>query len=107
VQGRVRQNVNFPNWGVSANSTILITAAEWTDEVPELPPDAQPGGFPEFFSGRTRLGRANVYVTNIGPHDPEGGDGGVEFYIHADSDYPIIVMVTITVLEDVETVTYR
>ena len=41
----------------------------------------------------------------IGPHNPEGGDGGVEFYIHAESPTPIDVMVTITVLEDVESTT--
>ena len=32
---------------------------------------------------QTHLGEASVYVTNIGRHDPEGGDGGVEFDLHA------------------------
>jgi hypothetical protein len=51
----------------------------------------------------TLLGSANVFVTNIGPHDPEGAAGGVEFYLHVEWDSPLDVMVTITVLEDVET----
>jgi hypothetical protein len=53
-------------------------------------------------SGRPLLGEANVYVTNIGPHDPEGGSGGVEFHLHVDWDSPLDVIVTISVLEDVE-----
>lgn len=89
VQGRVRHNHNFGP--IHQNSAIIITACEF-----------------HFFggvfgaAGRPLLGEANVYVTNIGPHDPEGGDGGVEFHIHADWPTPIDVMVTITVLEDVE-----
>jgi hypothetical protein len=41
-------------------------------------------------------------VTNIGPHDPEGGSGGVEFHLHVDFPSPLDVIVTISVLEDVE-----
>jgi hypothetical protein len=56
--------------------------------------------------GRPWLDRGAVYVTNVGPHDPEGGDGGVEFFLHVDLDpaqfNPISVIVTVTVLEDVE-----
>jgi hypothetical protein len=36
-------------------------------------------------------------VTNIVPHGPEGGDGGVEFVLTVDS--PTDVAVTITILE--------
>jgi len=53
-------------------------------------------------AGRPHLGDANVYITNIGPHDPEGASGGVEFHVHADSPSPLDVIVTISVLEDVE-----
>ena len=89
VQGRVRRNFNWPP--INKNSAVVITAAEW----------AFSGGI--FGSdGRPHLGDANVYVTNIGPHDPEGGDGGVEFHLHADSSTPLDVVVTISVLEDVE-----
>ena len=89
VQGRVRRNFNWPP--INKNSAVVITAAEW----------AFSGGI---FgnAGRPHLGDANVYVTNIGPHDPEGGDGGVEFHLHADSPAPLDVIVTISVLEDVE-----
>ncbi|HSV67764.1 MAG TPA: hypothetical protein VLJ59_17930 [Mycobacteriales bacterium] len=60
------------------------------------------GGIFGVLEGRPHLGEANVYVTNVGPHDPEGGDGGVEFHLHADSDSPLDVVVTISVLDDIE-----
>jgi hypothetical protein len=89
VQGRVRRNHNFAP--IHQNSAVIITACQF-----------------KFFggafgaAGRPFLGDADVYVTNVGPHDPEGGDGGVEFHVHANSPTPLDVMVTITVLEDVE-----
>ena len=89
VQGRVRRNHNFAP--IRQNSAVIITAAEWKFA----------GGI--FGSaGRPHLGEANVFVTNVGPHDPEPDVGGVEFHVHAESATPIDVMVTITVLEDVE-----
>ncbi len=89
VQGRVRQNFNWEP--IHQNSAVIITAAEFGFF----------GGIAGA-AGRPHLGDADVYVTNVGPHDPEGGDGGVEFHIHADWATPIDVMVTITVLDDVE-----
>ena len=89
VQGRVRLNRNWAP--IHANSAVVITAAEY----------ALAGGIAGL-AGRPRLGEANVYVTNIGPHDPEGGDGGVEFYLHVDWTSPLDVIVTISVLEDIE-----
>ena len=92
VQGRQRQNINFGP--ITESSAVVITASEF-----------------RFFggafgaAGRPHLGEANVFVTNVGPHDPEPDVGGVEFHIHAESASPIDVMVTITVLEDVENVT--
>jgi hypothetical protein len=94
VQGRKRQNFNWD--AISQESAVLITAAQW-----------------EFFGGifgsdgRPILGEPgqepNVYVTNIGPHGKPGGEaGGVEFLIHADSNSPINVMITITVFDPVE-----
>lgn len=89
--GRSRKNWN---WGaITKSSAVIITAAEWS---PVRPPD------PYEASGRPVLGQANVYVTNIGPHDPEGGTGGVEFYLHVDWDRPLHVQVTITVLGQIE-----
>jgi hypothetical protein len=91
VQGRVRKNWN---WGpINKNSAIVITAAEWSPGAGPLGPAS---------AGRPNLGGANVYVTNHGPHDPEGGSGGVEFHLHVDWGSPLDVIVTITVLEDVE-----
>ena len=90
VQGRVRRNFNWD--GLTESSAVLITAAEWgaTADPFDSPP------------GRPKLGEANVYVTNIGPHDPEGGSGGVEFHLHVDWDSPLNVLVTITDLGRIE-----
>jgi hypothetical protein len=89
VQGRVRRNFNWEP--ITEKSAVVITAAEW---------HLSGGIFGT--DGRPLLGEANVYVTNIGPHDPEGGTGGVEFHLHVDWSAPLDVIVTITVLEDVE-----
>jgi hypothetical protein len=89
VKGTVRHNLNFAP--IRQNSAVIITACEFSFS----------GGL-SGSGGRPFLGDASVYVTNISPHDPEIGIGGVEFLIHADSPTPIDVMVTITVLEDVE-----
>lgn len=89
-QGRLRKNFNWPP--ITQASAVMITAAEWS-------PLASPDPFET--SGRPNLGDANVYVTNIGPHDPEGGSGGVEFYLHVDFDRPLHVQVTITVLDKI------
>lgn len=89
-KGRVRKNFNWE--GIDESSAVLVTAAEWK-------PGADPLDSPP---GRPHLGDANVYVTNIGPHDPEGDWGGVEFFLHVDSDRPINVMVTITDLGKIE-----
>jgi hypothetical protein len=90
VNGRVRANFNWPP--INGKSAVIITAAEW---VPS-------GGIFGLSVGRPNLGEAKIYVTNIGPHDPEGGAGGVEFYLHVEWDSPINVIATITVLDDVE-----
>jgi hypothetical protein len=88
--GRIRKNVNFAP--IHQNSAVVISAAEF-------------GFFGGIFgaAGRPKLDEATVYVTNVGPHDPEGGDGGVEFFLHVEGPAPVDVMVTISVLEDVET----
>ena len=89
VKGRNRYNFNWPP--ITKRSAVIITAAEW-----------KAGADPYDATGRPHLGDANVYVTNIGPHDPEPHDGGVEFYLHADARGPIVVQVTVTVLDPVE-----
>jgi hypothetical protein len=87
VQGRVRRNFNFAP--INENSAVIITAAEWR-------------GTAGAANGRPHLGEASVYVTNVGPHDPEGGNGGVEFHLHVDFTSPVDVIVTISVLDDIE-----
>ena len=90
-QGRSRKNWNWD--AITKRSAVLVTAAEW-----------RAGADPFDSSGRPNLGEANVYVTNIGPHDPEGGTGGVEFLLHVDWDSPLHVQVTITVLDQIESI---
>lgn len=92
-QGRLRKNFNWPP--INLDSAVLITAAEFTPVFGGL------GDGPKTL-GRPLLGEANVYVTNVGPHGPEGGSGGVEFHLHVDWDSPLDVVVTITVLDDIE-----
>lgn len=90
VQGRVRRNFNWAP--ITEKSAVAITAAEWRPA----------GGIFGLTEGRPLLGDADVYVTNVGPHDPEGGDGGVEFHLHVDFGSPLDVIVTITVDDPVE-----
>jgi hypothetical protein len=92
VQGRVRRNVDW--LPIHKNSAVVVTAAEWSFSWDQRTSS---------YVGRPNLGAANVYVTNIGPHDPEGGPGGVEFHLHVDWDSPLDVIVTITVFDDIET----
>lgn len=89
MQGRCRLNHNWD--AITKRSAVVITAAEW-----------KAGNDPYDETGRPHLGDASVYVTNIGPHDPEGGAGGVEFYLHVDYDHPLNVQVTITFLDEIE-----
>jgi hypothetical protein len=94
-QGAVQHNVN---WGpIHEDSTVIITACEI-----DLRREGGGGKTP----GRPFLGAANVYVSNVAPHNPEGGDGGVGFVTHAEWGSPIDLAVTITVLEDVEQVDF-
>ena len=86
AKGRIRANYN---WGISPpitkKSVVLITAGE------AFPLDPQ-----QFVPDFTyNLGDADVYVTNISPHD-----GGVEFIIHVDWPNPLPILVDITVLDD-------
>jgi hypothetical protein len=90
-QGRSRMNFNWAP--IKLDSAVVITAAEFRFAVGDV-------GGPQTL-GRPYLGEANVFVTNVGPHGPEGGPGGVEFLLHVDAERPLDVIVTITVLDDV------
>lgn len=92
-QGTIRKNFNWDP--IKLDSAVIVTAAEFTP------------AFGEFLNvpktlGRPNLGAANVYVTNVGPHGPEPDIGGVEFLLHVDWGSPLDVIVTITVLDDIE-----
>jgi hypothetical protein len=51
---------------------------------------------------RPILGSTPIWVSNVGTHGHADEAGGVEFLVHVDSNVPLNVMVTITVLEDIE-----
>ncbi|WP_225764593.1 hypothetical protein [Inquilinus sp. Marseille-Q2685] len=89
-QGVSRKNFNWTP--INKKSAVLITAAEFF----------WPGGLGGLEDIRPHLGAANIWVSNIGVHGPEGGSGGVEFLLHVDWPTPLNVMVTITVLDDIE-----
>lgn len=92
VKGRIPMNFN---WGdIGLDSAVFITAAQFV-------PRFEDRFGPPLTLGRPHLGAANVYVTNVGPHAPEGGTGGVEFILHVDWDEPMDVVVTITVLDEI------
>ncbi|MDQ2688529.1 MAG: hypothetical protein M3Y28_11760 [Armatimonadota bacterium] len=92
-KGTSHMNFNWPP--IKLDSAVIITAAEFTPVFGGL------GGGPKTL-GRPHLGAANIFVTNIGPHGPEPDTGGVEFLLHVDWDNPLDVVVTITVLDDIE-----
>jgi hypothetical protein len=92
-QGRSRKNVNWD--AINLDSAVIITAAEFRSAFGGL------GGGP-LTLGRPHLGEANVYVTNVGPHGSGAEAGGVEFHLHVDFDSPLDVVVTITVVENIE-----
>jgi len=86
---------NF-NWdAIHLDTPVIITAVEFKPQV---------GGVPgSKTAGRPWRGDANnVYVSNVGPHNPEGETGGVEFCLHTNWGNPINVIVTITALDDIE-----
>lgn len=89
MQGRSRHNFNWD--AITKRSAVVITAVEW-----------RAGSDPYDHTGRPNAGLAAVWVTNIGPHDPEGGTGGVEFMLHVDWNSPLHIQVTITVLGECE-----
>jgi len=48
------------------------------------------------------LGAAPIWVSNIGAHGDANEAGGVEFLLHVEWPTPINVMVTITVLDQID-----
>jgi hypothetical protein len=91
VQGTVRRNFNWPP--INIKSAVLITAAEW---------QSGPLGPSLDGSHRPFLGAAPIWVTNVGAHGSGTEAGGVEFLLHVQFNTPLNVMVTITVLDDIE-----
>ena len=87
-QGRIPKNVNLEGFDITRRSVVAITAGQFVSGGPVFDQDV-----------RLTVHGPDVYVTNICPHGPEGGPGGVEFMLHVDSDTPIDVAVTISVFE--------
>jgi hypothetical protein len=92
VNGRnIRMNFNWPP--INIRSEVLITAAEWA---------SGPLGPSLDGSHRPHLGAAPIWVSNVGAHGDGNEAGGVEFMLHVESPTPINVMVTITVLDQID-----
>jgi hypothetical protein len=85
--GRERITFNWP--AIRGNSVVLVTACEYTP--------AEGPQFPDMDHERM-VGAANVWVSNIAPH--EGGAAGVTFVVNVDSDHPIPIATDITVLDE-------
>ncbi len=89
VSGRLPVNVNLPDMNITRKSAITVT-----------------GGLVNlgngFFDPNVRLlvHGPDVHITNVAPHDDEGGGAGIEFVVNVDSPTPVDVAVTLTVLED-------
>jgi len=87
-KGRVRANFN---WGISPpitkKSVVVMTAGEASVDPNSIFGLEEAASF--------NLGDADVYVTNVSPHN-----GGVEFILHVNWGSPLDVMVTLTVLDD-------
>jgi hypothetical protein len=98
VQGRVRQNFNWP--AIRSNTSVVhITAAEIKPLDPNIPPRFKDPNDPGQ-NFRYWLGDADVWVSNISPHLQDhfdGEPGGVEFILHVNWSSPLDVAVTITV----------
>ena len=92
VHGVVRANFFWPGV-INAFSAVQITAGEVNVGATEPPPPGAKGQ--NFFY---ILGAANVWVSNVCPHEnPSAGQvGGVEFLLHVDWNSPLDVAVTIT-----------
>ena len=87
-QGRSPKNVNIDGFDITRRSVILVTAAPCSLGSGFFDPDI-----------RLNVHGPDVRVSNIVPHGPEGGAGGVEFVLTVDSPAPTDVAVTITVFE--------
>lgn len=86
LKGRAAFNVNLGGFDITRRSPVIVTAA----------PCSLGNGFfdPDI---RLNVHGPDVRVTNVVPHGPEPGDGGVEFVL--DVTDTTDVAVTISVLE--------
>ncbi|RWM92902.1 MAG: hypothetical protein EOR84_18930 [Mesorhizobium sp.] len=91
MRGVTRINFNWP--AINIKSAVIIAAAEW---------QSGPLGPSLDGSHRPHLGAAPIWVSNVGAHGLGDEAGGVEFLLHVDWNTPLNVMVTITVLDDIE-----
>lgn len=92
VSGRRRQNFNWHEVIKSRQAVVQVTAAEI-----RLADSSIVLGSGQEQNFAYHLGDANIWVSNISPHDDHGGGAGVEYILHTDFSQPIDIAVTITV----------
>lgn len=107
MMGRYRLNFSWP--AINQHSAVVITAAEFRQDLLDLntlkPLGASPSDPRYWPKGRANLGAADVYVTNIGPHGDGREAGGVEFALHVNWWQwwkRLDVIVTISILDQID-----
>jgi hypothetical protein len=86
MHGRVRANFNWTiDPPITTKSVVVMSAGEAV---------VGQGLFGAENESKFNLGDADVYVTNVSPHQ-----GGVEFILHVNWNSPLDVLVDLTVLD--------
>jgi hypothetical protein len=99
VQGRHSHNINMPGVIKNRFNVVHITAGEAIVGQPSETVGPRGNAIEQTWA--YHIGAADVWVSNVSPHDDAGGGGGVEFVVHADWGSPIDVGVTITVEDQI------
>jgi hypothetical protein len=90
-QGRGAKNFNIGGFDITNSSAVLVTAALYN----------RPASGPDV-NTRLLVHGPDAWVSNVVPHGGPQENSGVEFMLHVDSDHPVDVAVTITLLEHCE-----
>jgi hypothetical protein len=101
LQGRVSVNFNLPGI-INYRSVVVVTAAEYNPLVVDLriPVPGQTLPVAELDDRHRFIGAADIWVSNISPHGPNGPDpGGVSFVVHVNHPSPLPVVTDIILFD--------